>query len=358
MPLLRLCLRATASAHASSWSMWPLYHCIDTLLPMREICGTTKGYRRHKYLKEEKCQPCKDAYNVFRRSIYSPENNKKHRTTYFSKPEKKEQNRQYHKKFNLSPEERERRKQERRAATEEKERLKKAAKKENYQAYLAELAERKIKRLEKERLERQERARLRQERRDQERLGAEIAKIIEKQLKDGAREEARRVREAEKEALRAEKARQMAEQRERLLNQHGTSIGDYDRCRQVNGTACDLCKAAAADYQREYAKKNPEKVAAWNKLSNNRRYRNPNGQEFYTEGQVLQRWGRDCHICKEPIDLDAPSQCGRPGWERGLHLDHVIPLSRGGSDTLDNVKPSHAKCNIDKGARLLPELLA
>lgn len=321
---------------------------------MENICGTTKGYRRHKYLKEEKCQPCKDAYNVFRRAIYSPENQKKHRTTYFSKPEKKEQNRQYHKKFNLSPKERERRKQERRAATEERKRLKKEAKKEKYQAYLAELAERKAKRLEKERLERQERVRLRQERRDQERLGAEIAKIIEKQLKDGAREEARRVREA----LRAEKARQMAKQRERLLNQHGTSIGDYDRCRQVNGTACDLCKAAAAEYQREYAKKNPEKVAAWNKLSNNRRYRNPNGQEFYTEGQVLQIWGRDCHICKEPIDLDAPSQCGRPGWERGLHLDHVIPLSRGGSDTLDNVKPSHAKCNIDKGARLLPELLA
>lgn len=29
-------------------------------------------------------------------------------------------------------------------------------------------------------------------------------------------------------------------------------------------------------------------------------------------------------------------------------VDHVIPISKGGTHTWDNVKPAHYKCNIDK----------
>jgi 5-methylcytosine-specific restriction endonuclease McrA len=72
----------------------------------------------------------------------------------------------------------------------------------------------------------------------------------------------------------------------------------------------------------------------------------------FTEEEVLLRWGTRCHICGEEIDLEAPRWNGSVGWERGLHLDHVTPLSKDGEDTLDNVKPSHGLCNNKKRARL------
>lgn len=70
----------------------------------------------------------------------------------------------------------------------------------------------------------------------------------------------------------------------------------------------------------------------------------------FTSADVLAKWGIDCHICMELVDLDAPKNCRGEGWERGLHLEHVIALANGGSHTLDNVKPSHALCNLRKNA--------
>jgi 5-methylcytosine-specific restriction endonuclease McrA len=69
----------------------------------------------------------------------------------------------------------------------------------------------------------------------------------------------------------------------------------------------------------------------------------------------LNKWGSDCHLCKKPIDLQAPRATFQQGWESGLQLDHVIPISSGGPDTLENVKPSHGKCNIAKGYRRIKD---
>ena len=74
-------------------------------------------------------------------------------------------------------------------------------------------------------------------------------------------------------------------------------------------------------------------------------------QDGHTEEEVILKWGTNCHICGEPIDMDAPRRVGVPDWEKSLHLDHVIPLVKGGSHTLENVKPAHALCNIVKGKK-------
>lgn len=37
------------------------------------------------------------------------------------------------------------------------------------------------------------------------------------------------------------------------------------------------------------------------------------------------------------------------------HLDHVIPMSKGGGHTYANTQCSHLKCNVDKGARIAEE---
>lgn len=82
-----------------------------------------------------------------------------------------------------------------------------------------------------------------------------------------------------------------------------------------------------------------------------------NEHSEYKEQEVLDTYGTDCYLCKEPINLEAPRVAGVDGWEKGLHIDHVIPIIKGGPDTLENVRPSHALCNISKGAKELDEVL-
>lgn len=39
-------------------------------------------------------------------------------------------------------------------------------------------------------------------------------------------------------------------------------------------------------------------------------------------------------------------------WE---HIDHIVPLSKGGTNTIDNVAPACAQCNLSKNAAYLEE---
>lgn len=55
---------------------------------------------------------------------------------------------------------------------------------------------------------------------------------------------------------------------------------------------------------------------------------------------VLARDGRRCGICGGGI------QPGEP-----VHLDHIIPWSKGGSNDVGNLQPAHPRCNMRKGAR-------
>lgn len=57
---------------------------------------------------------------------------------------------------------------------------------------------------------------------------------------------------------------------------------------------------------------------------------------------ILRQHGWVCHICGGSI-------AGRAD----LHFDHVVPLSRGGSHSNDNIRPAHAFCNLSKHDNLL-----
>lgn len=48
-----------------------------------------------------------------------------------------------------------------------------------------------------------------------------------------------------------------------------------------------------------------------------------------------------CGICNLPVPWD------------DLHIDHVIPLSKGGKHSYANVQSAHSLCNFKKGARIL-----
>ena len=104
---------------------------------------------------------------------------------------------------------------------------------------------------------------------------------------------------------------------------------------------------------REWRKRNPERYREHNNQGDRRRRarRKNNGYSFYTVEQVLQKYGAICYICENPIDLTAPRKNGLPGWEMGLHIDHINPIYYGGEDSLDNVAPTHGKCNLTKATK-------
>jgi 5-methylcytosine-specific restriction endonuclease McrA len=105
---------------------------------------------------------------------------------------------------------------------------------------------------------------------------------------------------------------------------------------------------AYAMYQKTYREDNPERVREGSRRRRARKL--DNGVEYYTEAQVLELYGTDCYLCNGPIDLDAARRAGQEGWQFSLHVDHVQPISKGGPDSLANVRPAHGLCNLKKNA--------
>lgn len=101
--------------------------------------------------------------------------------------------------------------------------------------------------------------------------------------------------------------------------------------------------------RREYSKNHPE--IDRNKNRRKRALKRNNGFEKYTEAQVIELYGTNCYLCSMPIDMSASRRCGDPGWQKGLHIEHVVDIALGGPDTLDNVRPAHAICNLTKKPR-------
>lgn len=88
-----------------------------------------------------------------------------------------------------------------------------------------------------------------------------------------------------------------------------------------------------------WRKKNPQAVLSYNA---NRRALRRGQQDEYVDRNIV--WERDdgiCHICKLSADPF--------GW----HLDHIIPLSRGGRHSYKNTAVSHASCNLSKYNKIL-----
>lgn len=103
-----------------------------------------------------------------------------------------------------------------------------------------------------------------------------------------------------------------------------------------------------------YHDANPEKIKAY--ARNRIARKHEAAYETFILEDIHSRHGYDCHICEEPISYESSRVIGKPGWRSGLHLDHVVPLSRGGTNLIENVKPSHGFCNVAKNSKLMEEL--
>ena len=65
----------------------------------------------------------------------------------------------------------------------------------------------------------------------------------------------------------------------------------------------------------------------------------------YSDREIFIRDNWVCHLCGLPI-VQSLSRTD----PMGATIDHVVPLSKGGDDSLHNVKTAHWACNRSKGA--------
>ncbi len=101
---------------------------------------------------------------------------------------------------------------------------------------------------------------------------------------------------------------------------------------------------------RQYATKE-ESLEARRQSTRRHRYqkrsRSGSLSERWTKAQVVEKSNGICALCGEPIDMTLKNP------DRfSFSIDHIIPLSKGGSNLFDNVQAAHLSCNSSKNNRV------
>jgi 5-methylcytosine-specific restriction endonuclease McrA len=108
-----------------------------------------------------------------------------------------------------------------------------------------------------------------------------------------------------------------------------------------HGVYCNACSA------RFYAEWEAKQLAEFEKRRQQREPRKtayasgplPSGFGMLFRSDLASRDGAACGICGDPLD---PFKA---------HVDHIIPISRGGLHEWENVRLTHPFCNMSKGDR-------
>lgn len=96
---------------------------------------------------------------------------------------------------------------------------------------------------------------------------------------------------------------------------------------------------------KEWQKANPDKVRAA-KRTGIAKKRLIEGAEFESGIDYESLWTGCCGICGEPMDRTLER-----GFRESPTIDHIMPLSKGGSHIVDNLQWAHWSCNSGKGAK-------
>lgn len=98
----------------------------------------------------------------------------------------------------------------------------------------------------------------------------------------------------------------------------------------------DKNKERMAELKREWRKKNPEKDAEYNHKRRDRL--NEISLSSKDIKEIKERYNNICYWCNKKIKSTP-------------HLDHYEPISKGGANTIDNIVLSCRKCNQSKGSK-------
>lgn len=115
--------------------------------------------------------------------------------------------------------------------------------------------------------------------------------------------------------------------------------------RERNRAEYEADREGVLRYNREWRKRNPEKARLYVRVSSHKR-RAAAGSAHWAREEwlaLLERYGGRCHYC---------------GAEGRMDADHRIPLSRGGSNMIDNIVPACKSCNCSKNDRTEEEFWA
>lgn len=151
-------------------------------------------------------------------------------------------------------------------------------------------------------------------------------------------EHKRRYREANKEKL--------AKQERRYREDNKGKVADSQR-RYYEANRCKL-----SEWHRRYREENECKLAEWR-----RRYRRENpdiSRAHHRNRRALKiaNGGRVSASEWQSVLARFDGQCAKCGANEDIHMDHVVPLSKGGSHSVDNIQPLCATCNMRKHTKV------
>lgn len=138
---------------------------------------------------------------------------------------------------------------------------------------------------------------------------------------------------------------QQRKNEKRYRTRHPERYRDNQRASAEKARANDLEKFLAnrRSGTARYRKRHPDRVRDHQANAQARRRKAHMVERVYRK-EVHTRDNGRCYLCSDPITFEE------------MHLDHVIPLSRGGEHSYANVKAACARCNLVKGSKLLSEL--
>lgn len=105
-------------------------------------------------------------------------------------------------------------------------------------------------------------------------------------------------------------------------------------------------KAKISERTKQYKKEFPERDAAYSARRRALKLKNGPVKEF-DHLEIFERDSWICQLCQGLVNQEL-----RFPDSKAASLDHITPVSKGGTHTQDNVQLAHLYCNISKGNRV------
>ncbi len=111
-----------------------------------------------------------------------------------------------------------------------------------------------------------------------------------------------------------------------------------------NGNYRWQCRSCMRNHVKNYSTKNPDAAKTRSIV---RKEREAGGREISVDdvNYLMNRYSRRCAYCDVALGSD-------------FHVDHVLPVAKGGSNELNNLAVCCPKCNLAKHAKTVQEFYA